>query len=96
MVEQRSTETVFPEDWEDVGESLMSNFDREVDETVAAKLKEGPYVADYPGWDFHAVCWFKDGLYHARVKCYQVVRGFYSAATPAELMEVISEEYGYG
>lgn len=93
--EQASKEPPVYPDWPDAGDSLMSNFDGEVDEAIAAKLRSGQFTAGYPGWNFHARCWFADGQYHARVKVYCSVRGYYSADTPKELMRAISERYGY-
>ena len=81
-------------DFKDIGE-LMSNFDHIVDKNVAEKLKKTPNImAGYPGWNFYAYCWFKEGKYHALVLTYQQPREVFSEDTPEELMQEICMEYG--
>jgi len=95
MNSQLPSDTLSMPDWPVLDDSLMSNFDHEVDEDVAAKLQSGQFLAEYPGWNFHATCWFADGQFHARVMQYCAVRGIYSSGTPKELMDAISSEFGY-
>lgn len=82
-------------DWPEVA-ALMSNCDNEVDEKVAEQLKTEQVVARYPGWNFNAMCWFSDGLFHAAVWQYHVHVATMSAETPEQLMEAISSKYGWG
>ncbi len=81
-------------DWPMIHEDLMSNFDHEVDAEVAQRLRTEQVLAPYPGWDFHADCWFADDQFHAAVFVYHVHRATLSADTPQELMELVSNEYG--
>lgn len=83
-----------PEDAEEIG-SVMSNCDHQVEEWAEEKLKSGNFLGNYPGWNFHAQVWWDGSQFAGRVKTYRVVRGTYRAATLAELMEVISDRYGY-
>jgi hypothetical protein len=87
-----------PQDWPRLGDSLMSNFDHEVDEKIAAELRAVQAVANYPGWDFHATCWWDGarGMYMAAVRRYRSLRATFAAPTPRELMEEISAEFGHG
>jgi hypothetical protein len=77
------------------GDVLMSNYDGEINEDVAEALRSGQYLAEYTGWNFHATCWFADGLFHAEVSVYHVHRATISAETPAKLMKAVSEAFGY-
>lgn len=87
----------YPHDWPELDDSLMSNFDHEVDEKVAQELKTVRATAGYPGWDFNAKCWYDGatGLYMAAVRTYRQLRATFAAPTPKELMEEISAEFGY-
>jgi hypothetical protein len=95
------SELVKPPDWPILrGEdgwtvALMSNFDHEVDEEVAEKLRTENARAEYPGWNFNAECWFADGQFHAAVRTYHVHRETFSADTPEELMELVSGRFGW-
>lgn len=82
-------------DWPEIDE-LMSNFDGEVDEAVAERLKVEEVLAAYPGWEFHARCWYEDGQYHAEVRRYHAVVAILSAPTPAELRREVSADWGWG
>ena len=84
------------DDMEDIG-TVMSNFDREIDEEVAAQLCEKPglVMAGYPGWDFYARVFYLDTKYHAEVWRYRTPVDTISADTLQEIMHDVSEEYGY-
>jgi hypothetical protein len=86
----------YPHDWPELGENLMSNFDHEVNEDVADKLRTTQAVAVYPGWEFNAKCWWdgQNARYLAAVRRYGTLRGTYAAPTPQDLMRAISMEYG--
>jgi len=76
---------------------LCTNFDRYIDTSVAAQLKDNPgkMVAGYPGWDFNALVYFLDDKYHAEVKVFGRVRGVISEDSVEELMDSVSSQYGY-
>jgi hypothetical protein len=84
----------FP-DWPELDDNLMSNFDHEVDQTVAQLLRNGRVWAGYPGWNFFAHCWFADDQFHAAVLVYHEHRSTISAETPEELMKAVSDTYGW-
>lgn len=93
----RLTETIDSPDWPFTSDDLMSNFDGIIDEKVAAELKEQEVLAAYPGWNFHAQCWFdrQTGKYMAAVRRYHSLIATFAADTPAELRDVISGEFGH-
>lgn len=84
-----------PPDWPMLDDDIMSNFDHEVDQAVAQKLRDEKVLAPYPGWDFWACCWFSKGQFHAAVNTYRVHRATISAATPEELMKAVSDKFGW-
>ena len=80
----------------DTPDSLMSNFDGVVNEGVAQQLIDQPGTyADYPGWNFHARVWHKDGKWYGQPWCYHEPQELHEADTLPELRESISDEYGY-
>jgi len=84
------------EKMENANDNLMSNFDHKVNKEIEQQLKENYNLkADYPGWNFFGECWYKDDSFYCRVKCYRETVGYYKANTPEELMEEISNIYGY-
>lgn len=81
--------------WPMLDADLMSNFDHTVDSQVAQQLRSGPVMAKYPGWNFHATCWYAEGMFHAAVYRHHAYADTISAATPESLMQAVSEEYGH-
>ena len=47
----------YPAGWPKL-DDLMSNFDHEINQSVAEELKTVQATADYPGWEFFATCWW--------------------------------------
>ena len=88
----------YPHDWPYASDNLMSNFDHEIDQTVAEELKRDKLIAEYPGWEFHATCWWDGarGKYLAAVRRYHALVATYAAGTPKELMDAICEDFGDG
>lgn len=76
------------------GSVLMSNSDHEVDQAVAQQLHDEQVLAEYSGWNFHAICWFDDGQFYAEVCSHHIHRATLSAPTPEELMEKVSNDFG--
>lgn len=84
-----------PEGLEYAGE-VMSNFDHEVDKEVAKKIQDGGYYASYPAWNFHGVVWYDktESMYRCEVWTYRQYQKTVSG-TLIEIMEKVSEEFGY-
>lgn len=77
------------------GAILMSNSDDGVNQAVAEHMKWNHGLAEYTGWNFHAICWYADGQYHAAVYRHHIHRATLDAATPEALKEAVSEGFGY-
>lgn len=75
-------------------DTLMSNFDHEVDSDVRTKVRDEGFMANYPAMAFHATVWFEEGQFYAHVMRFHVYQGTWVADTPEELMEELSALYG--
>jgi hypothetical protein len=86
----------YPRDWPKLPDNLMSNFDHQINETVAKELKTVQATARYPGWGFHATCWWDGsrGRYLAAVRRFSYLVATYAAETPRQLMDMVCEDHG--
>lgn len=74
----------------------MSNFDHRIEAGLAEGIADGQHMADYAGWDFHALVYLgNEGIYVADVHVYGTHRGFVTADTLEGLMAEVSDEYGW-
>lgn len=79
------------------GDSVMSNFDRTIDEKIAARLKVEEAFSRYPGWNFNGrVWWDRAG---EKWKCEPWTYGIPNEVVEADdldgIMTQVSEEYGF-
>jgi hypothetical protein len=77
------------------GAVFMSNADGQVNQEVAARLRNEQGLAEYTAWNFHAECWFADGWFCAAVYTHHVHRATFTARTPEQLMRDVSDAYGW-
>jgi hypothetical protein len=82
------------DDREYLGE-VMSNFDHSIDKKIETQLKNKLSYADYPGWDFHGTVWYENDMFHCKVMQYRCHVDTISAETLDEIMEEVSDKYGY-
>lgn len=80
--------------WTDLG-TLMSNFDHSVEAGFAEALAAPKTFGEYAGWNFHAEVWKEGEEFCAIVWVYHQVRGIRSAPSLPQLMEVVSNEFGW-
>lgn len=88
---------IYPSSYEENAESIMSNFDHQIDKEVVEILKKEKKWASYPGWNFYGSVWWnrkkkKWACVVEQLRCH--VDTLY-ALTPAELMEKVSSKYGW-
>lgn len=77
-------------------DSGMSNFDHEVQDGTSEAIADGQHMTSYPGYDFHAYVYLgAEGVYVADVHRYRVHEEFVTAATLEDLMEEVSDRWGY-
>lgn len=75
----------------------MSNCDHTIDDGFEALLREDPgeISGGYAGRNFYAYVWFDDSLFQAEVWVHQSLQETIPAATLKELMETVSDNYGW-
>jgi len=74
---------------------LMSNFDRDIDESVAKYIKNKPLYAQYSGWNFCGWVWWQNKKWCCEIWVYGGWCETFVANTLSEIMENVSQEYGY-
>lgn len=81
---------------ENIGE-IASNFDRIIDEELVEKLKQNPLTmcASYPGWNFYGEIHYDGENFLCRVMVYGRDAGVYRQPSVDQLMEEVSDEWGY-
>lgn len=84
-----------PEELENAGEEVMSNFDHEINPEIVKKLREGGYYADYPGWNFHGQVWYDNGKWKCAIRRYCAHVETIVADTLEEIMGQASQKYGH-
>jgi len=87
-------ERVKNEGYRHANEDICSNFDHEINQELAEKMKEEKIYADYPGWDFHANVWFMDGKYHCLVSQYHQVVDHITDESFEKIKETVCSKYG--
>lgn len=76
-------------------DEVATNFDFAVDEAIEAKLKTGHYLSGYSGWEFHATIWWDGTQFVGEPFRYHKAMPLHYGATVRELMNSISQQYGY-
>jgi hypothetical protein len=84
-----------PQNFEYYGDEIMSNFCYEVDKNIENAIKDKQLWAGYVAWNFFGEVWYADEKWHCDVKQYKMYVDTISAETPEELMEKVSDIYGY-
>ena len=82
-----------PENLEYIPDSVMSNFDHEIDHDVEQKVKQGGHYADYPAWNFHGTVWF-DGKFKCEIRRHHCHIATLEAETLQEIMDEASASWG--
>ena len=74
----------------------MSNFDHAIDEGLEDALRSG-MTGRHAAWNFNGLVWLDDrtGMFCEVVRRYHVITGVHCAASLKELMDEVSDEYGW-
>ncbi|WP_327066810.1 hypothetical protein [Kitasatospora sp. NBC_01302] len=73
----------------------MSNFDHSIDPGFEDRLRNESVWGRHAAWNFNGRVWFADGEFHEEVWRYGQPVASFSEATLTELMETVSDEYGW-
>lgn len=76
------------------GDEICSNFDHEINEELAERMKKEKIVADYPGWNFYGTVWYENGKYNCAVMRYRFLQEIISNETFEELKKEVCDKYG--
>ena len=82
------------EEYEEIEEEVMSNFDHTIDEKVADKLKEGKYYSQYTGWNFCGYIYWNNDNWICEIWQYNSKIDTKKASTLSEIMDEVSSQYG--
>ena len=88
------SEIRLPFNFQQYEETIMSNFDHEIDIIVQEAIKNKPFWSAYSGWNFYGKVWYQDNLWHCEVWTYQSYSETFSAETLEEIMSDICDNYG--
>lgn len=83
-----------PPDLQEI-DSCMTNFDHRIAEWAERRLRTEKVWSRYAGWNFNGRVWFADGHFHCEVWHYCVPREVISAGSLQELMDAVSDRWGW-
>jgi hypothetical protein len=84
-----------PEGFTEYDETLMSNFDHDIDEKVAEAIKDKPLYAQYAGYGFCGYVWWQDNKWCCEVWCHGNWCETFVEDSLKDIMSEVSQEYGY-
>ena len=89
-------ETV-PDSYIEIDETVATNYDHSIDETVVKRLKKENIWAPYVAWDFSGTVWFdkEENIFKCMIECYRGHVETIKADTIERIMEIASEKYGH-
>ena len=82
--------------YEDIG-VIMDNFNQEINNGKAGRLKQKKCFGVYAGWNFCGYVWFdrEEKKYTCLVCCYGTPRVIVRERTLKQIMRKVSERYGW-
>jgi hypothetical protein len=73
----------------------MSNLDHTIDDGFEEHLRNEPAWGRHAAWNFNGRVWYENGQFHEQVWRYGQPVEHFSSSTLTELMEKVSDEYGW-
>jgi hypothetical protein len=73
----------------------MTNFDHSIDPGFEQRIRAEKVWGRHSAWDFNGRVWFEDGVFHEQVWTYGTPDDHFTAETLTELMEIVSDVYGW-
>jgi len=91
-----TTTSLIPDSWERLPDTVMSNFDHDIDGAVADVLKERKAVAAYTGWNFCGYVWWDSAAdeWACEVWVYHEPQEVVRAAELRDIMDEVCATYG--
>jgi len=83
--------------YEDEIETVMSNFDHEIDRSIERRLRESEAFSRYAGWNFNGRVWWDRaaGEWRCEVWTYGVPHEVIGAEALEEIMQKVCADYGW-
>ena len=79
----------------ELGESVYSNMDHDLDAGIEAKLADNLTIyAQHAAWNFCGHVWYDGELWHDEVWFYNMERETFSGDTAMSVIEQANDEYG--
>ncbi len=81
----------------EIEDSVMSNFDREIDQAVAERLRTEERFSRYAGWNFNGRVWWDRELsvWKCEVWTYGSPKDVVLSDTLEDVMTTVSNRWGY-
>jgi len=81
----------------EIDDSVISNFDHEIVQSIAERLKVEEAFSRYPGWNFNGRVWWDrtTGTWKCEVWCYGVPREVVDAPDLQTIHREVCDRYGY-
>ena len=83
-----------PESFQQYDETLMSNCDHTIEQSVADEIKGKELYSQYAGWNFCGYVWWEGEMWNCEVWHYGSWQETFNAETLEEIMSMVSDEYG--
>ena len=77
------------------GEGIMSNYEREINQEIAEAIKGKNMFSRYSGWNFSGLVWWENGEWFCEVFTYGFFQETFVGDTLQEIMDLVSNSYGY-
>lgn len=84
-----------PDDYIYQDNTVMSNFDRQINQKVAKELEDNKLYADYPGLNFFGNVWLSENEWACEIWVYNSYRETITANSLENLMKTVSDKYGW-
>jgi hypothetical protein len=85
-----------PAGYKYIGESVVSNADHVVNQSILTHLQQEPVIADYPGWNFYAHVWYEAGFFRCMVFQYHAHIDTLQSESFDDLKEKVCSRFGSG
>lgn len=85
-----------PEDFLELeADDLMSNFDNQIDKSIAKAIKNKKLFSRYAGWNFNGLVWWQNKKWNCEIWVYKSRQETFICNTLEDIMSEVSNKYGH-
>jgi hypothetical protein len=84
-----------PDDWVELPEVGMSNYDGRIEPDFETALRTGPVWGAHSAWEFYGRVWFDGVHFHEQVWRYGAPVAHFMAASLEALRDAVNDEWGW-